>query len=255
LDGKKEGHQKLEAATVISERVFSTQYSSFWSDLVPLGTNFVRSINLKYINSYAPAIMNRTSSSRRALINEMASRVYALAIANGQSVATTVNDESLLGSATREAQQYITSLPGFSTKRLNRPSAEEIKEVRELATSMERYFIVFEPGAKGLIAPKFWGCGIINQCEGDIICGDTLYEIKAGDRKFRYVDFKQVLTYLGLNHASKQYALASVGLLNPRHCTYIKLSIEQLCNELVGRNSIDVLGEIVRFCAGPGVSK
>src|SRR5436853_3379912 len=35
--------------------------------------------------------------------------------------------------------------------------------------------------------PAFFGCGMVDACEGDVLLDDALYEIKAGDRQIRSI--------------------------------------------------------------------
>jgi hypothetical protein len=99
--------------------------------------------------------------------------------------------------------------------------------------------------------PRFLGCGWLSECEGDVLGGDALYEFKAGVRAFRMVDFRQLLVYCALNFASKTHSIRDVCLMNPRHGVYYGEAIEDLCQALAARSSIDVLGEIVEYVSEP----
>ena len=71
-------------------------------------------------------------------------------------------------------------------------------------------------------APSFPGCGLMANCRGDLLCGNTLVEIKArttgsGRKPFHPEDFKQLLVYCALNYlAGDAYDIQKIELYNPR---------------------------------------
>lgn len=80
------------------------------------------------------------------------------------------------------AQQAIAEA-AKSLKLQGLPSTPEmVKEARVMAATMlTRY------GKKDVIfAPRFLGCGIVRECEGDFLKGTTLVEVKSGYRPFRH---------------------------------------------------------------------
>ena len=69
--------------------------------------------------------------------------------------------------------------------------------------------------------PPFPGCGIMTNCNGDLLSGTTLIEIKAHrdtrKKPFRLEDFRQLLVYLALNYiAGSIYDIRKIHLFNPR---------------------------------------
>jgi hypothetical protein len=93
----------------------------------------------------------------------------------------------------------------------------------------------------------FLGCGIVSPCEGDYLVGETLFEMKYGWHGFRTVDVRQVLTYCALNMASKQHAIASLGLINPRIGRHFVLGLDEAAEQLSGSSSAALLQKISQF--------
>ena len=73
--------------------------------------------------------------------------------------------------------------------------------------------------------PYFKGCGLIDECFGDVIMGDTLYEIKSVSGNFIMEHFKQVFVYFALNYISKNYSLKNIAIYNPRKDLCFKIPI------------------------------
>jgi hypothetical protein len=101
------------------------------------------------------------------------------------------------------------------------------------------------------VEPKFPGCGIIDTCFGDVRCGEALYEIKAGDRNFRSVDIRQLLVYAALGKSAGLAPLRQLGLFNPRTGLSFCMNLDDLCLEVSGISSEELLAELIRvFSSG-----
>ena len=98
-----------------------------------------------------------------------------------------------------------------------------------------------------ILMPTFPGCGWLMECSGDAIAGSILYEIKAGQRGFRNIDFRQTLIYCALNFAAKNYDIASVCLVNPRLGVFVEEHLEALCMNTSGAPAVEVLAAIVEY--------
>jgi hypothetical protein len=131
---------------------------------------------------------------------------------------------------------------------------QETLESKEIAKSLSLYFSRTKEISL-TFWPEFPGCGIIQQCKGDIIQGNNLIEVKAGDRTFRITDLRQLLTYCCLNFASKKYDLHSVTLLNPRRGVFYETSIAALVTACTGARAIDFFTDMVAFISTEGNSK
>lgn len=103
-------------------------------------------------------------------------------------------------------------------------------------------------------APPFRGCGILMSCEGDLLCGTTLYEVKAGARNFRSVDLKQLLTYTALNYLSSEHEILSAGLVNPRQGVYFDLPLDELSLAVAGTSFAELALEITSYLSASETS-
>ena len=81
-----------------------------------------------------------------------------------------------------------------------------------------------------------------------------LWEIKAGDRKFRSVDLRQVIVYAALNRASDQHDIKGLGLVNPRMGISFKAELDEFCLEMSGKPSGELLGEVVYYISSGDIS-
>lgn len=124
-----------------------------------------------------------------------------------------------------------------------------------VAERLEEFFakqIIESDGSAQLeIRPKLAGCGWIDAAEADVLFGNTLYEVKAGERHFRMTDLRQLLCYCALNFSSKQYEIRNAALINPRFGTLIRDELDSLCQQIAGASSADVLGEIISYISEP----
>jgi hypothetical protein len=105
------------------------------------------------------------------------------------------------------------------------------------------------------LEPIFPGCGIIDACRGDLIVSNILFEVKAGDRLFRSVDVRQLITYATLNQISKRFTIEKVGLFNPRIGVSATISVDDLCFEISGKNSIELFSEIAAAISSGEISR
>lgn len=226
---------------MISERKFSSTFSSFWGQLLPMGKPFVRKLNLACERQVAPTISKMpVDREKRSVVNELSFRLFKEQVEKGKKVKT-----ARLNELSGEVIKYIQRL-SYNIPEIPPLSKEEIEEAVEIASSLMCFF----PEAilqKLLFWPPFRGCGNIQPCQGDIILSDTLIEVKAGDRHFGINDLRQVLVYLALNFSSQQYDLKNVELINPRTGLYFNAPIKTIVEECSGRLPADIFLDIIEF--------
>jgi hypothetical protein len=225
---------------MISERKFARSYSSFWRLILPLSETYVRNINLRRA-IYMPPHQLSVPPERSALVSELGFRFFAdLHLRKLASSKETREKISL------QTWEYIKSLSG-SIIDLPLPSEQDQDDALAIADRIRRFFVIYESGQIVLASPQFSGCGLVDSCEGDILAGSVLYEIKNVERDFRAVDVRQLLTYCALNYAEESYKIDAIGLLNARSGTFFRINIESLCRGMAGAPSGEVLSEIVQF--------
>jgi hypothetical protein len=129
-------------------------------------------------------------------------------------------------------------------------------ECRKEAGNLVLRLLHFFPGAIATtLRPVFSGCGLISTCEGDLIEGSCLYEVKAGDRAFRVVDLRQLLTYSALAHAKGDLTFSEIGLFNPRTGVAWRRSLEEVSYALSGLRLSDTLSALVEQFSGASASR
>ena len=95
---------------------------------------------------------------------------------------------------------------------------------------------------------------MISSCEGDVFFESTLFEVKAGQRTFRAVDLKQLLTYAALNNSAQMPPIVSLGLFNPRMGISFCSEIDSICLEISGCTAAELLPEIIRVVSSGDLS-
>jgi len=213
---------------------------------------FLRSVNSSEYDRHHPPMISEVSPDRRVVVNELAfcllGRV-AKKTKGGQPAEIDAKDmQECYGLAQRRV------LMG------DRPSVDGELNEAERNDSLEQYRRLVEilGGAslsRLIMEPAFPGCGILDSCTGDVISGATLYEIKAGERYFRSVDVRQVITYAALNYSAQKHSIRRVGLINPRMGVGFEMDIEGICQEAAGKSANALLSEIVHHLSSGELSR
>jgi hypothetical protein len=212
-----------------------------------MAEEYMRTINANTVRFARPA-PSTAETQKRGLINELAFLIAGEASRTSTSpYALTV--ESIVAS-TLEALAHVVSLRALNRKIVTILDEDDAMEARVLAGRL-LYFLrtVFDPPV--VFQPRFAGCGLVEACDGDVFAEATLIEVKAGDRNYRSIDLRQVLTYCALNFASKQRDIASVCLVNPRRGVYFLRSLDQICGAISGHSEATVLAAIVEYLSEP----
>jgi hypothetical protein len=147
----------------------------------------------------------------------------------------------------RKLAKYASQFKGGSKKHKERINDAEKKEAIVLMRRLNDFFAKKHSNIQLILSPIFPGCGKIDDCEGDVLVSTVLYEIKAGDRNFRLIDIKQVLTYCALNYAVQRYKIEKIGLINPRKGVFFLQPLDQLARGLAGTTPSQILSDIMDF--------
>jgi hypothetical protein len=236
---------------MISETTFASSYASFWNSLAPNAERFVRLLNLN-LDRYRDPIPSLSEPHRRGFLNDIAFRNFEWNYRRTEG--TSIPRQQIV----QEARDYLLKFGSVSESDLGDLSETEWVEVGILIHSTElfatRLKTVDTRSETFQISPKFQGCGIVDSSNGDILIGHTLVEIKAGDRTFRSIDIRQLLTYCALNSLAHKYSIDDVSCVNPRRGVYFFVPLETLCRELAGKSSAEVLAEITYFISSGDLS-
>jgi len=235
---------------VISEHQFATHYSSVWHAITPLADGFWSVENLM-VDRIAPPLTPKAPKGMRAVVNETAFRAFC----SLHSKAKPVNRGDVLVAIGEQLADSISYVGRFSaTPPLTMADVDDecLKEAGSLVFRLLHYF----PGREATtLRPMFSGCGLISACEGDVIEGSCLYEIKAGDRPFRVVDLRQLLSYSALAYAKGTLSFTEIGLFNPRTGVAWRKSLEEVSHAISGLRLSDTLSALVEQFSGASASR
>ncbi len=99
-----------------------------------------------------------------------------------------------------------------------------------------------------IVDPFFCGCGIIDNCNGDILKDDTLVEVKTGNRKLLVTDIKQLLVYCALNtQQTSKYNIINVEIYNPRMGQLWSSPIGRLINDISPISQYELFDELCKY--------
>lgn len=225
---------------MISERKFSSTFLSFWKQLFPMGDTVIRRLNIACERQIDPLDSTLpVSNGKRSVINELSFRLFKEKIENNKV------DKKRLTEISNEVIKYIGRLSN-NISTIEPLELIELEEALDLAISLSSFF-----ETSNLSSLQFWptfnGCGCIHKCKGDILYGNTLVEVKAGDRNFRINDIRQVVIYLALNFSSQQYSIKNIELINPRTGLFFQSSVKTIIKECSGKMPVDIFSDIVEF--------
>lgn len=243
----------MEHTDMISEKKFASLFNSFWQELIPTGEAYVRAMNMAKLHFNIP-MDSQSDPSRRGIINEIGFLLFASSVKNSVNLNLVYNSNEL-EKVSSQAWMLAQNYQREGDSEIISPTQQEQAEGLQIAKRIEEYFYEMEPNETIFPSPMFSGCGYIDSCAGDLLVGNTLYEVKAGDRAFRLSDVKQVLVYLALNSSIAKYNILNVGFLNPRVGIYYKVSVSEFSVAISGKNSVELLVDIVDYISSGGVSR
>jgi hypothetical protein len=229
-----------------SEVAFATQHTSLWHVLTPTSERFVRQINLN-LDRYARELSVGDDPSRRGFLNEVAFQFARLKYHT---------DNATIFDACTSARGRLATLEREVRGAVDDPSENEIGTIKAIQESLLNFIRHrSSPALKVMFEPKFPGCGFLNPCIGDILIGHELYEVKAGDRRFRSTDLRQLITYSALNYAAGICTITKAGCVNPRRGTYFALELDTIAYEMAGKSSSELFSDIIYHVSSGGVSR
>ena len=197
---------------MISEINFSRGYSSFWNEYFPWLSSYCQSNGS--IKQVQPEISISDLPAHRSINNTIAFFYFK---------------DRFLGKENLEVSKKdaMCSLMRFPRNNLD---SYEFSDLDQLVIN-NQVLNLEEVYKKNLsFSPSFSGCGIISNCNGDIIQKSKLIEIKAGSRYIAPSDIKQLIVYSALSWISgeSEYSIDTLELYNPRMGYLWSESIEDL---------------------------
>jgi len=230
---------------MISERKLVSSHSSFWRNLMPMADAFTRNMN-STLTRALPPLESSFKGVRNSLISELSFRLYTYHCNEDFSLEKLLGDKDRLTILKDDVHRYIARLEKSETE-LTGFSEEEVVASALLTLRLRKCMNYINPGKNVVTKPIFIGCGIVDNCEGDILTGSTLYELKNVERDFRLADIRQLLAYCALNHESRQYLIDSVGLVNARSGLTYRIELDKLSYLTAGVSSSELFSDITRY--------
>ncbi len=208
-----------------------------------MSDEYVRARN-RQLGRFAPPLKSKLAADRRGAVNELGFRLFAASLAEDASADAL--PASTVGQCVEDTLVFVIGAQvGGNRAGLTMDDAD----VEEATVLGKRLFLFFhEVNARNLAPfPVFRGCGWVDECVGDVLSDEALFEVKAGGRNFRSIDLRQVLVYCALNFASRAYDIPRICLVNPRMGVFLDEPVDRLCGELAGRPASDILSDIIQF--------
>lgn len=236
---------------MISEVNFVKSFLSFWDIVVPYMKQYIKICNLN-IETFEPVEDIRfDSNSYKSLSAELGFRLFCKELNDGKQSLT----PQVINNIEIATCKYISQFRDVGLDEV-KIGEEERKEAIWLKNNLIRFFKhIWKDKAPIYTNPFFVGCGILDHSWGDIIVGDTLFEIKAVDRNFQAPDMRQLLTYLVLNSASKTYNIKRICLLNPRRCVFFWDNINMAVATMSGKSFDWLVNETINLLSNGDLSK
>lgn len=231
---------------MITELSLIRSYSTYWKSLFPGGEDYVRLINSALGKKVHDSIHIDDKPQRRALINNVSFNIFENLINNSidfNDFKVIDSNSSFLKEVIKEEKKQLSNLR-YGTDLSIKISDTDLDLIKWLTSSL---FNNYKSKNGLVIRPKFKGCGLIFEAEGDIFYDSTLTEIKAGDRNFGIHDLRQLYVYLALNYASKSYDIRKIELFNPRTGVIWREYIDVVSNNIAGSPTLEILNEIIDF--------
>ena len=191
---------------MISEKKFAKEHQSFWEGHTPFFGEYYASINVLGKKIGKP--IDIPENSMEVYINNL--------------IATTHFKNLLSNPDYAVEQSFNESIPVIDIFSKKKREAYSLTEDYKQIISIQAERITGLYTGTLIHDPHFPGCGLLSNCNGDLICGTTLVEIKAnremkGRKPFRPEDFRQLLTYCAMNYlANDIYDIQKIHLFNPR---------------------------------------
>ena|GEM_PF-5704091 len=235
---------------MISEKMFIRNYSGFWSALFPLQKTFIKGVILESSQNQCEREL-RITGRRFSFVSEVGFQMYSKCFYERIDVNSVKYNSALHNSIEELCKQKFKLFGDDDDTICDSLSETEFGDSQKIAYILENKFC----NRRVLMSPMFCGCGIIDTCYGDIIADDILFEIKAVNRNFNMMDFKQLVTYCSLNHITKTHVINSIGLFNPKKNMSYVISLDLFAATIAGTKINDVYWNVIHFISQDESSK
>lgn len=233
---------------MISEKNFIKKYQLFWKTLFPMSKHFLTRVKL-YCDKNNTEFNFKTHNLRWSFVSEIAFMIFVDQTKNlSLKMNKNLYEEYKLGSISYGNIENKCKNKFILFDNVNRmPKSldeDEYNDAIKLAMLMNNHF---DSKNELTTMPYFKGCGFIDECFGDVIMGETLYEIKSVSGNFIMEHFKQVFVYFALNYISKNYSLKNIAIYNPRKDLCFKIPVQEFAVIIAGKSYVDLISDFERF--------
>lgn len=193
-----------------------------------------------------------STPDRRGIVNEAAFLLFkAVSDMPRAEVGEAIKDR--LNSSFAAAVAYVLSVADSGEEE---PSPAEAREVVALALRLYTFFAPLRDKSGLIVSPPFKGSGIISTCRGDVLVGNSrLFEIKNGDRAFRSIDYRQLITYVALHFGASGQVLDEMVLLNARRGICVAVGTEYFARSVSGQSAASLCHLVIEAMSASLVSE
>lgn len=218
---------------MISETLLSRSYSSFWSEVTPWLNSYTQLINKRYLSQPFSSLPDMEDPKLRSISGILSFNFYR---------AMVETDKPTIDAVLEASRVEIERFPGNNLSEYSIDDTNT-KIVEGLAN---RLYVTFDEDL--VFKPRFNGCGILSNCEADLLAKDALVEIKTGDRHITASDVRQLLIYVGLNQISgTPYDITEVKYFNPRKGALWRSNVDDLFRSISTIPLADFSSELENF--------
>lgn len=219
---------------MISEVNFAKNHSSFWTEYTPWSKDYVHSLNSGLVEHLYASLEEKDDPKYRSVNNVMAFTLF-------KNIACMNNND--IDNAFVESVKILKNYPrtNLDTYQLADPiNCRTIKAISDR--------LIYRYKDKNTIFyPQFNGCGILDNCQGDLFSNQTLIEIKAGDRNITVQDLRQLLIYSALNWLSGACNIYYIELFNPRTGHLWNASIQEFISSISDLSMEELFEQIGKY--------
>lgn len=235
---------------MISEKVFIKNYTGFWNSLFPLHNAFMKGVILE-CSQHQSDIELTTTGRRFSFVSEVGFQIFVLCTERQIPISDITFNSDLYKQVEGKCHEKFELFHDDDSTIRDSLSRNEFDDAIKIIHSLNRKFL----GRTVTVNPQFTGCSIIDTCYGDILIGNTLYEIKSVTRNFNIIDFRQLITYCALNYVSKIHSINSIGLYNPKRNMTYEIDLELFASAIAGAFIHDIYWDILNFISHDDTSK
>ena len=214
--------------------------SSFWRELAPLLPNYVKHVNMGGYDRFDPPMRRETDKARHFLVNELAFKCFASGVSPGGPAVESIYDDV--------QQKWAGRLPANASIGAALSDLER-EELSELVGRLVVYQRSIDTGTAEFekIIPAF---GRLENIEIDILTDNSVFEIKAGERPFRSIDFRQLILAITVLDRPRPKAV----LINPREGVVWSENFSDFIETVCLRSLSELIPEVAYYLSDSGIS-